>query len=215
MNDTTNSNDRLIKPIKIQAIPAFESEATSETSRKAEASKEWKEKREAVTKLSKEGNWEEVLNILKALSSKFKNVEIYKALAQRVWVGLKTQAPVTEPVIALFHLLNTLGPKHELAGPIAALAHLVAKHRTPDHPDRALAQGQAQQMFDLVCKTAGVENKPAFDKWVKLNKLDDPDHYIPLVMTGLEHMVGDDWWIDREALQKSVDEAHAAEEASS
>ncbi|MEO5353945.1 MAG: hypothetical protein H7835_12155 [Magnetococcus sp. XQGC-1] len=173
--------------------------------RKASAAEEWRLNKAAIARYSRSGHWKEVLDLLTILSKKQQTHEIYKALAQRVWVALKSDAPVTEVVLALYHLLNTLGPRHELAGPIAALAHLMAKHRTPDHPDRALAQAQSQQMFALVLEVRGVVGDDNFAQWVAENHLDDPNHYIPIVLKGLEIMVGDDWWIDREKLQRDAE----------
>ncbi len=174
----------------------------SPADKKIASAEEWRLNKAAIARFSRSGQWQEVLDLLTDLSKKQRNHEIYKALAQRVWVGLKSDAPVTEVVLALYHLLNTLGPRHEVAGPIVALAHLIAKHRTPEHPDRALAQAQSQQMFALVLDTIGIVGDEAFGKWVAHNHLDDPNHYIPVVLNCLEIMVGDDWWIDREALQK-------------
>ncbi|MBF0583137.1 MAG: hypothetical protein HQL80_02745 [Magnetococcales bacterium] len=165
---------------------------------------EWRLNKAAVGRFSRNGQWKEALELLTALSKKQKSHEIYKALAMRVWIALKTDAAVTDVVLALFHLLNTLGPQHEVAGPIAALAHLMAKHRTPDHPDRALAQGQSQQMFSLVMDSVGIVGDDAFKKWVAQNRLDDPEYYVPIVLNCLEVMVGDEWWIDREALQRDA-----------
>ncbi|MBF0628741.1 MAG: hypothetical protein HQL91_11055 [Magnetococcales bacterium] len=171
---------------------------------------EWNEDRVAIDRLSRQGNWPEVLTILKRLSTKHKNKEIYKALAQRIWVGLKTDAPAIEVVQSLFHLLNTLGPSHDLAPYICALAHLLAKHRTPDHEDRDLAIGQSQQMFSLVCDTYNVIGEEAFQIWVEAKGLDNPDGYIPSILKGLEMMVGDDWWIDRDGLQRELEQAQRA-----
>ncbi|MBF0098623.1 MAG: hypothetical protein HQM04_17505 [Magnetococcales bacterium] len=172
------------------------------------AAEEWRLNKTAIARLARNGQWPEVMEILTALSKKQKTHEIYKALAQRVWVALKSEIPVPDVVMALFHLLNTLGPRHEIAGPIVALAHLMAKHRTPDHPDAALAQAQSQQMFSLVLDAVGIVGDEAFGKWVEHNHLDDPNHYIPIVLHALEIMVGDDWWFDRAALE--VDDSNNA-----
>ncbi|MEO5362527.1 MAG: hypothetical protein H7838_02715 [Magnetococcus sp. DMHC-8] len=169
---------------------------------KLTAAEEWQLNKAAIARFGRNGHWQEALALLTAMSKKQRSHEMYKALAQRVWVALKSDAPVPEVVLALYHLLNTLGPRHEIAGPIAALAHLMAKHRTPDHPDQALAQAQSQQMFALVLDAVGIVGDDAFGKWVTHNHLDDPNHYIPIVLHGLEIMVGDDWWFDRDALQR-------------
>lgn len=171
---------------------------------KISPTQEWALNKAAVLRFSRNGQWKEVLDLLTVLSKKQKSHEIYSALAQRVWVALKSNAPVTDVVLALYHLLQTLGPSHEIAGPIAALAHLMAKHRTPDHPDQALAQGQSQQMFSLIMDTLNIAGDEAFAKWVAQNHLDDPNHYVPIVLNCLEVMVGDKdaWWFDRDALQR-------------
>ncbi|MBF0381120.1 MAG: hypothetical protein HQL69_08880 [Magnetococcales bacterium] len=176
---------------------------------KKDPKEEWKLNKAAITRFAKDSNWPEALKILKMLSTKHRNKEVYKALAMRVWICLKSDAPGYEVVLSLFHLLNTLTAKHEVAGPIAALAHLMAKTRTPDHEDRDLAMGQSQQMFNMICEYHKIIGEEAFHKWVAGNKLDDPNHYIPIVMNCLDIMVGDDWWFDREQLQKEMEEANA------
>ncbi len=177
--------------------------------KKRDPAEEWKMNKAAIARFAKDSNWPEALKLLKVLSTKHRNKEIYKALAMRVWICLKSDAPSAEVVLSLFHLLNTLGSKHEIAGPIAALAHLIAKNRTPEHKDHDLALGQAQQMFNLVCENAGIVGDDAFQKWVKANQLDNPNHYVPIVMNCLDIMVGDDWWFDRDKLQAEMEEANA------
>ncbi|MEO5376394.1 MAG: hypothetical protein H7832_01210 [Magnetococcus sp. DMHC-6] len=204
-NSGSNSDDlnnNLLPKFSLEILPDAPAESAST---RLSSEEQWRQDRQAVILFSQNGQWEEALNRLKTLSTKYRNHHLYSALAQRVWVALKWQVPASEAVLALFHLLNTLGAKHELAGPLAALAHLLAKHRTPNHPDRELALGQAQQMFSLICHHQLIESDEAFQAWVQENQLDQPDFYIPQIMNGLEVMVGEDWWIDREALQKSLE----------
>ncbi|MBF0194180.1 MAG: hypothetical protein HQL71_06455 [Magnetococcales bacterium] len=163
----------------------------------------------AVSRFAADSNWPEAIKVLKMLSTKHRNKDVYKAIAMRAWICLKSDAGVDEVVLSLFNLLNTLGAKHEVAGPIAALAHLMAKNRTPEHEDRYLAMGQAQQMFNMICDYNKIVGEDAFNKWVETNNLDDPNHYIPIVMNCLDIMVGDDWWFDREQLQNEMEEANA------
>ncbi|MBF0454825.1 MAG: hypothetical protein HQL72_08450 [Magnetococcales bacterium] len=210
MSDTEKKPDALSNiNIVMQSADEMraQQEQSQETTRKDPA-EEWKLNRAAISRFAKDGNWPEVLKLLKILSTKHRNKEVYKALAMRVWVCLKSDAPVTEVVLALFHLFNTLGSKHEIAGPIAALGHLMAKNRTPDHQDRDLALGQAQQMFSLVCENQGIVGEEAFNAWVTANNLEDPNHYIPIVMNCLDIMVGEDWWFEKDQLQQEMEEAN-------
>lgn len=165
---------------------------------------EWAMNKAAIARYGRNRQWDKVLEILVAISKRQKDHEVYKALAHRVWIALKSETPVTDVVLALFHLLHTLGIRHEVAGPIAALAHFMAKHRTPDHPDRALAIAQAQQMLDLVVQEVGVRGDEAFKRWVAHHRLDDPNLYIPSVLNCLEVMIGGDWWFDPALLQEEA-----------
>ncbi|MBF0192129.1 MAG: hypothetical protein HQL99_13465 [Magnetococcales bacterium] len=200
-------NSSMSRIISIQpVIPPGEDEKPALT-----PAEEWNENRIAIDQLSRQGQWPEVLELLRRLTTKHKNNEIYKALAQRVWVGLKTQAPAIEVVQSLYHLLNTLGPTHELAPAVCALAQLLAIHRTPDHPDQELAIGHTQQMFSMVCGALNITGDEEFQNWVKAKQLDEPDLFIPEIIRMLEMMVGDDWWIDREGLQKELEQARQAD----
>lgn len=169
----------------------------------------WQEKRQELSGYNHARDWVGALTVLTELSTKKQYPDVRKALAQRIWVGLKSDAPAIHVVTALRELVMILGVKHELAGPLAALAHLMAKHRTPDHPDSELAMVQSQQLFHYICEPNGVKGEVAFNKWVEDNNLNNPDHYIPLVTAGLEIMVLDDWWIDRDALQQELIDSNA------
>ena len=207
---TQSANDDF--PESIIVVPGakafMQEQQESKGSTRLTSQEEWEMNKQAVKRYSKEGNWAEVLKILTVLSTKQKSNEVFQALGQRVWVALKSEADVTDVVRALFLLLSTFGVRHEIAPHIAAVAQLVANHRTPDHPDRGLAQGQAQQMFSLVCDEVGIEGREAFDRWVVDNRLDDADFVVAVVFRALDLMVGEAWWIDREALQKELDEAN-------
>lgn len=173
---------------------------------------EWEMNKQAIKRYAKQGQWEEVLKNLVILSTKRKNNEVFQAIGQRVWVALKSDASVTDAVLALHQLLHTFGVKHEVAPHIAALAQLVSHHRTPDDPDAPLAQGQVQQMFAIVCEEVGVVGEEAFQKWVVENRLDDPEYVATVVFRALELMINDDWWIDRGALQKEMEVYNADQE---
>ncbi|MBF0162810.1 MAG: hypothetical protein HQL88_11055 [Magnetococcales bacterium] len=188
---------------------AASDEPVGQTSHKLSPAEEWQMNVQAVRRFSRMGQWSEVLKLLQLLSTKHQNNESYKALGQRVWVALKSDIPAIDVVQALGSLLYTLGPRHEMGGHIAALAYLMADLRTPEHADRELAQGQAQQLLSLVCDAQGIQGQEAFARWASLHRLDDPDHTIAVVMQGLEGMVGAEWWIDRQALQRDMEQANA------
>ncbi|MEO5330797.1 MAG: hypothetical protein H7839_02130 [Magnetococcus sp. YQC-5] len=83
------------------------------------SAEEWNEDRKALDQLSRDGNWPEALKILKRLLTKHKNTEIYKALAQRIWVGLKTQTSAILTFICSTHFVpDTKSPRPSVPLPI-------------------------------------------------------------------------------------------------
>ncbi|MEG3639575.1 hypothetical protein [Magnetococcus sp. PR-3] len=168
----------------------------------------------AVTQLSKAGQWERVFDTLVYLSTRESNPKVHAAMGQRIWVALKAEIDILDVTTSLSALQTMLGEKHILAGPLASLANLVCQNKGLEDPEHPIAVNQVQQMFELAAKEgAGVEGEEAFKAWVADNKLDQPDHFIPFVMEMIEHMVGQDWWFSRESLQEDLDNYHAQKES--
>lgn len=169
---------------------------------------EWELNKKAIALHAKNSNWPEVFKLLKTLSNKSSSQNAYKALAQRIWVALKSDTPALEVVLSLFSLFKMLKPSHEIAGALASLSLFVAKNRETGKEDRELAIGQSQQMMSLVCQSAGIEGEEAFDAWVKEKNLDKPEYFVQTVMASIEIMAADEWWFDRDQLQKEMEEAN-------
>jgi hypothetical protein len=193
-------------PVIKQGTPAKDAAASPEGV--------WASKRRELAQCALERDWEKVLKILAELSTSRLFPEKRKALAQRAWVALKSDAPGIEVVVALRELVMTLRPQHELAGPLGALAYLMAQRRQTDHRDHEFAVGMSQQLLHLICEGQGVgQEDDAFQKWVTDNRLEDPDYYLPKVMEGLKIMVLDDWWFDHARLQEDLLQANQARES--
>ncbi|MBF0587975.1 MAG: hypothetical protein HQL53_02480 [Magnetococcales bacterium] len=171
----------------------------------------WKMMVHSVRQYSKAGNWSDTLDVLVFLSNQEGNPESAKARAMTMWLALKTETPIAVLTSAAYKLVVNLGEKHPLCAPLASVANLMLQHRTPEDPDRPLAISHVQQMYMHVCPSALNEDRDGFDQWVKENQLDDPDVIIPQVMGLLEIMIGDDWWVDRDAVQAELD-AYQAEQ---
>ncbi|MCP4042086.1 MAG: hypothetical protein GY731_09065 [Gammaproteobacteria bacterium] len=166
----------------------------------------WSLLRQELVDASAAGQWIEVFRILHRLSSKQSFTDHRKAFAQRVWVALKADVPPAETVESLKEWVIMLGTRHELSGAIAVLAYQIARKRAERMPDNGFSMVQAQQLLNLVCQTEEVKDEDGFNKWVATRNLDDPGTYLPQIMEGLEMMILDDWWFDREALQADLDQ---------
>ncbi|MBF0176433.1 MAG: hypothetical protein HQL63_06235 [Magnetococcales bacterium] len=169
----------------------------------------WQEKILYLTECSEKRNWEEALKVLTDLSTSRRFPHTHKAAAQRAWMALKSNVAAIAVVTALREVVMTIGPQHELAGPMGALAYFLARHRKGDDAGREFAVAQAQQMLHLICESQKVpEGEQAFQDWVVANRLNEPDFYLSKVIDGLEVMVMGDWWFDRNALQEELNATH-------
>ncbi|OSM02228.1 hypothetical protein MAIT1_02335 [Magnetofaba australis IT-1] len=178
---------------------------TSDEAPERSAEEDWAINVNAVKQYSKARAWEECLNALTYLSTRENNPEAPRAMAQRVWLSLKCATPIGDVTLALTALQALLGAKHELSGNLASLANLLCQHRDERDPELPLAQHHAQLMLQAAGEAAGIDTTEAFNAWVAEHGLDDPDTFIPPIMTMLELMVGDDgWWVDRDAVQEEL-----------
>ncbi|MBF0425558.1 MAG: hypothetical protein HQL66_07040 [Magnetococcales bacterium] len=165
----------------------------------------WREKLDLLARHGEACDWVGVLRILTELSTSRRFPHTSKAVAQRAWVALKSDVPAIAAVTALREVVMTIGPRHELAGPMGALAYLLARHRRGDDAGREFAITQAQQTLHLICESQNVAaGGQAFREWVVANRLEEPEYYLPKVIDGLEIMVMGDWWFDRRALQEEL-----------
>ena len=169
---------------------------------------DWTINRNALPHHIKAGDWLAAMDVLIYLATREGHPDRFKALAHRVWLSLKAHIPVTEVTLGLSALQVVLGPTHRAYAPVAALAHLMAQRRTPDHPDRELARFQSQQMLQLAAEAAHILDGDDFQCWAAAQHLDDPDHFIPIVIDALEEIIEGDWWIDPDLVIED-DPAHS------
>jgi hypothetical protein len=180
---------------------AAEQGDTEETPRSPE--EDWAINRNALMHHVSASNWEAALDTLVYLSTREGHPEQNRALAHRVWLALRAPVPATDVVLSLSSLQVAVGPQHQSYAPVAALAHLMAERRTPDHPERELARFQSRQMLQLAASAAGIDGDQ-FATWASGQKLDDADYVISIVLATLEDMVEGDWWLQPEQVDPNV-----------
>ncbi|MEO5364969.1 MAG: hypothetical protein H7831_01140 [Magnetococcus sp. WYHC-3] len=208
MSDSGNL-DRTLSIIPVTRETDQARESGQPGGRKLKREEDWELNVNALRRFSSAGDWKESLNILKYLSTKEWHPHVNKAMAQRLWLVLKGDFPVSEVVVAFYHLMIRFGSGHDMAGTIAASANLMAHHRTPEDPDRELAQMQAYRMLRDVADTRGIQGQQAFEDWQRNNGLDDPDVYLPRLLTMLDQVVDGHWWLDRDLLQADLERSNA------
>jgi hypothetical protein len=48
----------------------------------------------------------------------------------------------------------------------------------------------------------GIETQADYDNWKSTNRLDEPDYFVPELLTRLESIVGDGWLFDKSVFLK-------------
>ncbi|MBF0399620.1 MAG: hypothetical protein HQL90_02510 [Magnetococcales bacterium] len=194
--------------IEIVALPrgrelAEQTAAVQEPRRSRE--QDWEANVALLLEAVQQGDWLGAQRTLVYLSTRDWHPMAGKALAQRIWLALKTDTAITEVMLALTALFSQFGAAHEQAGDIAAMAGLLAARRGTDHPDSEWAEVQALQMMQQVQQVNAFSEPGAFEDWFVARGWADPDVFIPRFMKLLEEVVGDDWWLDRDRLQQDLD----------
>lgn len=203
----TTDNDPIppVAPLQFFSKEDVTALRSGDTSTRTEE-EDWQINRDELAQANSRRDWFEVLRILVYLSNKDAHPEAYKAMAQAAWLVMKIPAPVTQVTLILYNLLVSITPHHPAGPALASLTNLLSRHRTPDHPDRELALNQAGQMLHYVATSLDIEDQEAFQAFVARNRLDDPEHFLPLVMETLDAMIRGDWWFDHHQVQEELEQ---------
>ena len=207
-----SDNKKILSAIEVPRGREFAESQGLETGPTRSPEEDWAINLNALKQYSRAGDWVETLKVLEYLSTRENHPDVQKAMAQRAWLTLKTDTPLLQTTLALYNLLVYLGDDHPASGAIASLAHMIVQHRGDGQdPDIDLARAQTQQMLKHAADAFGVEEPEEFKYWVSEQKLDQPEHFIPLVMSTLDELVEGDWWFDHIKAQAEL-EANSQEE---
>ncbi|MBF0368752.1 MAG: hypothetical protein HQL52_04765 [Magnetococcales bacterium] len=196
--------------VQVERGKDFAEKTGQAPSQKRDREEDWQINLNAVVQASRGGDWPAALKALTYLSTKEWHPDANKALAQRIWLTLKSDASISEVVLALNLAFVRFSPLHERAGLVAALANFMAARRGVGEADGELAQMQAMGMVKALREARNLSDEPAFIAWMQENRLEDPDYFIPEAMEMLETMVDGQWWLNREKLQQEMEIANQA-----
>jgi hypothetical protein len=89
----------------------------------------------------------------------------------------------------------------------AAAAHYLADLRASDEKQRdSLGFLTGNLLASVAYRHSGYKDREMIDMWVERLELNQPEKFLPRLGMMLDVIVGDNWWIDRDALRNVLPE---------
>ena len=129
------------------------------------------------------------------------------ALGNGVWLAVTFPVDPTLSVNMLDHIIEETPKDSDGAAVAAATAHYIADLRASDEKQRdSLSFLTGNLLASVAYRHSGYKDREMIDMWVERLELNQPDKFLPRLGMMLDIIVGDNWWIDREALRDVLPE---------
>lgn len=124
------------------------------------------------------------------------------ALGNGVWLSITYPVPAQLTVAMLQHIVDET-PDTSDGGAVAAMvAHYIADLRTEGKEHESLTFFTNQLVAGVAKRHRGIENDPDMIKlWTEILGLNDVPELLARLADMLNAIVGDQWWVDRDALR--------------
>lgn len=121
-------------------------------------------------------------------------------LAQSLWLTLKLPTNLQRAITLISYVyrkIPTGDPLKSLLG--AAAIHLCQYYK---HPELDQIIELSGGIILHAAEQQGITTQADYNNWIIQNRLNDPDYFLPLLISRLESIVGDSWLFDRQAFLK-------------
>lgn len=126
------------------------------------------------------------------------------ALGQGIWLAVTYPVDPELSVAMLQHVVDETPPDSDGAAVAAVTAHYLADLRAQAPQREPLMIYTNQVLATVARRHSGVEDQPAFEKWMADMELTNPALFLPRLRNVVDVLVQDEWWYDREALQAKL-----------
>jgi hypothetical protein len=166
----------------------------------------WQLARQVFDYMIKEQHWQDAVEACDVMYATDQPDSI-AALGNGIWLSVTFPVDPQLSTNMLDHIIEETPKDSDGAAVAAATAHYLAELRAKDDAQRSslrfltgnLLAGVANRHSDL-------KEKDQIDFWVERLELDQPEKFLPRLATMLDVIVGDKWWIDRDALRANLPE---------
>lgn len=127
------------------------------------------------------------------------------ALGNGVWLSITFPVPAQLSVAMLQHIIDETPDDSDGAAVAAMTAHYIADLRTEGEEHDSLTFFTNQIVAGVAKRHRGIDNDPEMIKmWIEILELNDVKELLTRLSAMLDAIVGDNWWIDRDALRDQL-----------
>ena len=130
--------------------------------------------------------------------------ESLTALGNGVWLAITYPVPAQLTVAMLQHIVDETPDDSDGAAVAAMAANYIADIRTADEEHESLTIFTKQILAGVAKRHRGIEDPEMINTWIEILELNDIKELLSRLATMLDAIVGDNWWIDRDALRASL-----------
>jgi hypothetical protein len=169
--------------------------------RKQEA---WDIARETFDLCVAEAAWQDAIEACDVLFQ-CEQPESLAALGNGVWLAITFPVPAQLTVALLQHIIDETPDDSDGAAVAAMTAHYIADLRTEGEEHDSLTFFTNQIVAGVAKRHRGIDNDPEMIKmWIEILELNDVKQLLARLAAMLDTIVGDNWWIDRDALRDQL-----------
>lgn len=132
--------------------------------------------------------------------------ESIAALGHAIWLSVTYPVEPELSLAILQHFIEDTPDNADGAAVAAATACYLVELRTePDSQEQQNLSFFANQLLGSVARRHSQINTQAeFEAWVQRLELDNPERFLPRLSLVVNALVGENWWIDRDALRERL-----------
>jgi tetratricopeptide (TPR) repeat protein len=127
----------------------------------------------------------------------------FRYLAQSLWLTLHCSTNLEDAIYLIVAIYKKVPSGDSLEALLGATACYLCHTRS--HPELEQLVKLSNKMIIHAAKQQGIETQADCDNWKSTNRLDDPDYFLPELLTRLEAIVGDGWLFDRSVFEQRAE----------
>jgi hypothetical protein len=130
--------------------------------------------------------------------------ESLAALGNGVWLAITYPVPAQLTVAMLQHIVDETPDDSDGAAVAAMAANYIADIRTEGQEHKSLTFFTRQILAGVAKRHRGIEDSEMINTWIEILELNDIKSLLSRLATMLDAIVGDHWWVDRDALRADL-----------
>jgi hypothetical protein len=164
----------------------------------------WDTARELFDNFIEQHAWQDAIETCDVLFQ-CEQPESLAALGNGVWLAVTYPVPAQLTVAMLQHIVDETPDDSDGAAVAAMAANYIADRRTEGKEHESLTFFTRQMLAAVAKRHRGIENDPEMiNTWIEILELNDVNALLSSLATMLDAVVGDHWWVDRDALRAEL-----------